>query len=229
MLRDEGLSRVHHSVITCAVGSLQRGLLDRCRHTKPTGHSGASHAADAYRVPRRGQDSKPQSLSTTRGLRVQGTQGQPTRLRLQISAPSAPSWPWHAPKGRLAPAMAAPKVRSVAAASTHGLGRRRIERSIDRGDVPKYRVVCLCRDESATRQSGLCERHSMHQTSVHAQAAPPAPSRLLQQLSASVDRRLVLLSDCMRVLRAQMAGLVVGTEQSAALTIIDPLPTRHKA
>lgn len=168
MLRDEGLSRVHHSVITCAVGSLQRGLLDRCRHTKPTGHSGASHAADAYRVPRRGQDSKPQSLSTTRGLRVQGTQGQPTRLRLQISAPSAPSWPWHAPKGRLAPAMAAPKVRSVAAASTHGLGRRRIERSIDRGDVPSTvsSVSAATRAQPGSRDSvndtACTRRQSMH-------------------------------------------------------------------
>lgn len=119
---------------------------------------------------------------------------------------------------------------AVCGSSLHARPGTQTNRALDRPRrCPQYRVVCLCRDESATRQSGLCERHSMHQTSVHAQAAPPAPSRLLQQLSASVDRRLVLLSDCMRVLRAQMAGLVVGTEQSAALTIIDPLPTRHKA
>ena len=163
--------------------------------------------------PETGTDSKPQSLSSTRELRVQG---QPTWLRLQISAPPAPSWPVAHTQRQVGAGDGCPK-SAVCGSSLHPRPGTQTNRAFDRPRRgPQSHVVCLCRDESATRQSVLYERHSMHQTSVHAQVVPPAPSRRLQQLSASVDRRLVLLSACMRVIWAQMAGLAVGTKQSAA-------------
>jgi hypothetical protein len=208
MQRNEGLSRIFVSTMHCAVRNLQCWSLDRCRHISPQGTQGLP-ILQAPTGPETGTDRTPKSLSSMRELKVQG---QPTRLRIQISAPSAPSWSRHAPKGRLAPAMAAPNVRSVAALSRTAWDT---DKSTARSTAERSPVVCLCREECSTRQSVFTERHSMHQTLVHAQTAPPAPSRRLQQLSAGVDRRLVLLSLCISV---QMVGLVVGTKQSAALS-----------
>ena len=117
--------------------------------------------------------------------------------------------------------MAAPNVRSVAAASRTAWDADESTAGSTAESSPVPCRLSLPR-ESATRPSVNTERHSMHQTSVHAQAAATAPSHCLQQLSASVGRRFVLLNMC------RWQAWWLGRHQETVSSLSKP-PTRHNA
>lgn len=133
------------------------------------GTQGLSHAADAYRGPETGTASKPTSLSSTHELKVQAA---PTRLRLRISAPSAPSWHCTAPtegwRRRWLPQKCGLWQQPHARPGT--LDRLR------RG--PQFHVVCLCR-ESLNRAVGT------HYTTQHAPDVSPSTSSAHSSITSS--------------------------------------------
>lgn len=130
------------------------------------GHSGAIPCCRRLPGPETGTASKPTKPLSGRGWTMQAER---TRVRLQISAHSCTILALHCAQWRLAPAMAAPIVRSVAAASRKAWNT---DESTARSTAERnpVHVVCLCRERLqpgsryTLNDTACTRRQSMHKS-----------------------------------------------------------------
>jgi hypothetical protein len=157
------LVRVSVAAKCCAVG-LRCRLLD-----VEVQSSRALRGGPMLQTPTGSRDGDSQQAhkpSSRRELRVQA---EPTRLRLQISAHTSTILALHCAQCRMAPAMAAPIVRSVAAGSRTAwdIDESSARSSAERSPV---HVVCLCRERLqpgsryALNDTACTRRQSMHKS-----------------------------------------------------------------